>query len=231
MTSCLPSCMHYVITIELPHICVHNVFLYMLSHERIHWESQALSVSKLFTSLYWFSYITGLHVTQHTYCWAETVVSVCVWCNINRIYTEWVSVPLHVYWLQINCKQLLCVRRRSVRLHLPRAARISGIVKPFDQLWVRGHSDFNHVGVRFHLEGPIVSAKQMMQFHFLLQDGTLWGVINTLRMDPSSNIPGAKKKKKKSHLSDKWTISLSEWRLKRWCRNASLMILTPYVQK
>lgn len=107
--------------------------------------------------------------------------------------------------------------RRSVRLYLPRAARISGIVKPFDQLWVRGHSDFNHVGVRFHLEGPIVSAKQMMQFHFLLQDGTLWGVINTLRMDPSSNIPGAtkKKKKKESHLGDKWTISLSEWRLRK----------------
>lgn len=55
----------------------------------------------------------------------------------------------------------------------------------------------------------------MMQFHFLLQDGTLWGVINTLRMDPSSNIPGATKKKKESHLGDKWTISLSEWRLRK----------------
>lgn len=42
----------------------------------------------------------------------------------------------------------------------PRTARISGIVKPFEQLRIRSHSHFDHVGVRFHLEGPVVSTAQ-----------------------------------------------------------------------
>lgn len=45
---------------------------------------------------------------------------------------------------------------------LPWAAGISGIVKPFDQLGVRGDSDFDHVRVRFHPEGPVMSEKQII---------------------------------------------------------------------
>lgn len=57
-------------------------------------------------------------------------------------------IVTHGWWSRHKC------------LHLPWAAGVSGIVKPFKQLRVRRHSNFDHVGVRFHLKGPIVSAKQ-----------------------------------------------------------------------
>lgn len=57
-------------------------------------------------------------------------------------------------------KGLCRVAYRDVCFSLPRAAGISGIVKPFKQFGIRGHPNFNHVGVGLHFEGPIVSAKQ-----------------------------------------------------------------------
>lgn len=54
----------------------------------------------------------------------------------------------------------------EMTLHLPWAAGTSGIVKPFNQLRVRSNSNFNHVGVWFHLEGPIKSEKQTVIPYF-----------------------------------------------------------------
>lgn len=134
--------MHYVITIALKCICVNNVFLYMLLHELTNWERRALSESKLFTSLCWFSYITGLGVTQ---------------IHLLRLF---VSVCGAVKYVEDKQNTWLSVLSRDKCLHLPGAAGVSGIVKPFKQLWVWRHSNFNHVGVRLHLKGPIVSAKR-----------------------------------------------------------------------
>lgn len=51
-------------------------------------------------------------------------------------------------------------------MHLPWAAGVSGVVKPFNQLRVRGNSNFNHVRERFHLKSPVMSAEQTEEFQF-----------------------------------------------------------------
>lgn len=99
---------------------------------------------------------------------------------------------------------------RDMCLHSPWTAGISGIVKPFNQLRVRGHSNFNHIGVRFHLEGPIMSTEQTEQFQVLLQagnyDDSLMHSFSVSVLSP--NISDAK-------ISSLWLIKYhsSEWRL------------------
>lgn len=43
--------------------------------------------------------------------------------------------------------------------NVPRAACVSRVVKPLQQLCVRGHAHLDHIRVRLDLEGPVVSAK------------------------------------------------------------------------
>lgn len=47
---------------------------------------------------------------------------------------------------------------KDERLRSPWTAGVSGTVEPFQQLGVRSHAHFDHVGEGLHLEGPVVSA-------------------------------------------------------------------------
>lgn len=153
-----------------------------------------LSASKLFTSLYWFSYITGLgmaqtHLSLHWDCLCLCVMQVCKKVKIKNLY-KLMSVSPNVYRLRTKCKWQLCAVHIDMCLYLPWAAGISGIVKPFKQLRVRGHSDFNHVGVRLHLEGPIVSVKQSKSIFYCRTGNYDHSLIHQFS-DSSSDIPGA----------------------------------------
>jgi len=123
-----------------------------------------LCVNKLFTSLFWFSYVTGLGTTQTLMSVLRLSACAAVRYAKVKINTIWKILfqfhHVNCYWTNHRGKPCaVCADIR--RLLLPRAAGVSGVVKPFKQLRLRSHSNFNHVGVRLHLEGPIVSGKRI----------------------------------------------------------------------
>ena len=146
-------CTHYVITKEFTTYLCKLSLLYMLFREPIQRERQALSASKLFRSLYWFSYITGLSTS------ALSLSETARLCVVRR-YVEGTDKHISGLAFAASIHREENVNRCDVCLCSPWAAGVSGTVEPFQQLRVRRHSNFNHVGVRLHPEGPIMSREQ-----------------------------------------------------------------------
>lgn len=98
-----------------------------------------LCLDKLFKHLYWF-----LH---HRIRYSKTSIHSVLYCICYGQICKLHHMPIDYAQLE----------------NRPWAAGISRTVKPFHQLCVGGHSNFHHVRVRFHLKGPIMSAKKQKQ--------------------------------------------------------------------
>lgn len=91
-------------------------------------------------------------LTSQDYLWLNTFIT-----GLRLMLSVFVAVSFP-HMSDVKDKHALWTQR-WLWTHSPWAAGSSGIVKPFEQLRVRGHSNFHHVGVWFYFEGPVVSAK------------------------------------------------------------------------